>query len=413
MRFEFRLPDVGEGITEAELLTWRTEAGATVREDQPLCEIETDKAVVEIPAPCSGVVQALLAEPGSTLGVGTPIAVFETEQAPRQQFSGEKHGQTAPPAQPASDPDTATAAVTAASETPPPPSNPVRATPGTRRYARERGVDIAAITGSGPKGRVLRDDIEAAAPTPAASPTARPAPAPEAGTQEHRYRLKGPRKAMADNMARAALIPQASTGFRARAKDLVALRERLKHKCGTRISYTALVVKALVPALKRHPLFNASYDETTGEVTEKYRYDIGIAVDTEHGLMVPVLRGADRLSLEQLAAEIDRLAAACRDRSIEPAALRDATFTLSNYGLGGAWDTFGTPIINPPQVAILGMGRIRAEPLVDDEGELQVAQVLNFALSYDHRLLDGMAALRFMDDVLAAVEDPDLLLARS
>ena len=369
--------------------------------------------MVEIPAPCSGVVQALLAEPGSTLGVGTPIAVFETEQAPRQQFSGEKHGQAAPA--PAS--DTATARVTASAAAPAPASGPVRATPGTRRFARERGVDIASVTGSGPKGRVLRDDIEAAAPAaaiPAAMEcgTARVTTPPETGTREHRYRLKGPRKAMADNMARAALIPQASTGFRARANDLVALRERLKHKCSTRISYTALVVKALVPALQSHPLLNASYDETTGEVTEKYRYDIGIAVDTEHGLMVPVLRDADRLSLEQVAAEIDRLAAACRDRSIEPAALRDATFTLSNYGLGGAWDTFGTPIINPPQVAILGMGRIRAEPLVGEDGELQVAQVLNFALSYDHRLLDGMAALRFMGDVIAAVEDPDLLLAR-
>ena len=408
MRFEFRLPDVGEGITEAELLAWRTEAGATVREDQPLCEIETDKAVVEIPAPCSGVVQALLAEPGSTLGVGTPIAVFETEQAPRQQFSGEKHGQAAPA--PAS--DTATARVTASAAAPAPASGPVRATPGTRRFARERGVDIASVTGSGPKGRVLRDDIEAAAPAaaiPAAMEcgTARVTTPPETGTREHRYRLKGPRKAMADNMARAALIPQASTGFRARANDLVALRERLKHKCSTRISYTALVVKALVPALQSHPLLNASYDETTGEVTEKYRYDIGIAVDTEHGLMVPVLRDVDRKGLIELAAELGEISGRARERRLKPDEMRGGCFTISS--LGGIGGTAFTPIVNWPEVAILGASRASMQPQWDGQ-QFVPRLMLPLSLSYDHRVIDGAAAARFTSHLARLLGDLRTLL---
>ena len=404
MRFEFRLPDVGEGITESELLAWHVAPGQDVREDQLLCEIETDKATVEIPAPCSGRVEQLAAQVGQIVKVGEILAVFDAQQAPAQQFSGEKHAAPAP----------------AASATPPAPqpAGPVRAAPSTRRYAHQQDVDLAAVTGSGPKGRVLREDIDAvlaraarpapaspAAPSPAASTPAAPAGG------ERRWRLSGIAKAMYDSMSRAAHVPQATTGFAVNAAAFEAARARLAAHTGQRVSYVALLIKALIPALKAMPQFNASIDDQTLEVVEKHYYHIGFAAYTDAGLVVPVIRDADRLSVVQLSAAIDELAARARDRKLAPDDMRGATFTLSNWGSHGGQDIFGTPIINPPQVAILGMGRVRSEPVVVDDSRIEIQRRLNLVLSYDHRLIDGVTALRFMQPILAAVQDPLLLLA--
>lgn len=405
MRFEFRLPDVGEGITESELLAWHVAPGDEVQEDQTLCEIETDKATVEIPAPCSGRVEQLAAQVGQIVKVGEILAVFDAERAPAQQFSGEKHAAPAIPS-------------TSAAAPPVQPAGPVRAAPSTRRYAQQQDVDLATVTGSGPKGRVLREDIDAVlarvarpAPTPATAPS--PAisapPAPTGG--ERRWRLSGVARAMYDSMSRAAHVPQATTGFAVNAAAFEAARARLAAHTGQRVSYVALLIKALIPALKAMPQFNASIDDDALEVVEKHYYHIGFAAYTDAGLVVPVIRDADRLNVVQLSVAIDDLAARARDRKLAPDDMRGATFTLSNWGSHGGQDIFGTPIINPPQVAILGMGRVRSEPVVVDDSRIEIQRRLNLVLSYDHRLIDGVTALRFMQPILAAVEEPLLLLA--
>ncbi|MFP5464598.1 MAG: dihydrolipoamide acetyltransferase family protein [Gammaproteobacteria bacterium] len=401
MRFEFRLPDVGEGITESELLAWHVAPGDEVQEDQTLCEIETDKATVEIPAPCSGRVEQLAAQVGQIVKVGEILAVFDAERAPAQQFSGERHAAPA-------------LAPTSAAAPPVQPAGPVRAAPSTRRYAHQQDVDLAAVTGSGPKGRVLREDIDAvlarvARPVP--TPTSAPSPAIASSGGERRWRLSGVAKAMYDSMSRAAHVPQATTGFAVNAAAFETARARLAAHTGQRVSYVALLIKTLIPALKAMPQFNASIDDQTLEVVEKHYYHIGFAAYTDAGLVVPVIRDADRLNVVQLSAAIDELAVRARDRKLAPDDMRGATFTLSNWGSHGGQDIFGTPIINPPQVAILGMGRVRSEPVVVDDSRIEIQRRLNLVLSYDHRLIDGVTALRFMQPILAAVQDPLLLLA--
>lgn len=405
MRFEFRLPDVGEGITESELLAWHVAPGDDVQEDQTLCEIETDKATVEIPAPCSGRVEQLAARVGQIVKVGEILAVFDAERAPAQQFSGEKHAASA-------------LAPTSAVAPPIQPAGPVRAAPSTRRYAHQQDVDLTAVTGSGPKGRVLREDIDAVlarvarpVPTPTSAPSSAIASSPAPAGGERRWRLSGVARAMYDSMSRAAHVPQATTGFAVNAAAFETARARLAAHTGQRVSYVALLIKALIPALKAMPQFNASIDDQTLEVVEKHYYHIGFAAYTDAGLVVPVIRDADRLNVVQLSAAIDELAARARDRKLAPDDMRGATFTLSNWGSHGGQDIFGTPIINPPQVAILGMGRVRSEPVVVDDSRIEIQRRLNLVLSYDHRLIDGVTALRFMQPILAAVQDPLLLLA--
>jgi pyruvate dehydrogenase E2 component (dihydrolipoamide acetyltransferase) len=216
---------------------------------------------------------------------------------------------------------------------------------------------------------------------------------------------------MYDSMSRAAHVPQATTGFAVNAAAFEAARARLAAHTGQRVSYVALLIKALIPALKAMPQFNASIDDDTLEVLEKHYYHIGFAAYTDAGLVVPVIRDADRLNVVQLSAAIDDLAARARERKLAPDDMRGATFTLSNWGSHGGQDIFGTPIINPPQVAILGMGRVRSEPVVVDDTRIEIQRRLNLVLSYDHRLIDGVTALRFMQPILAAVQDPLLLLA--
>lgn len=419
MRFEFRLPDVGEGITEAAVLAWHAVPGADVSEDALLLDIETDKATVEVPAPCSGTLAEQRAQAGQTVRVGDVIAVFETEQAPRQQFSGEKHGHA--PAVAAAAPAAAPAVAPSAPAPVEPPAPPpavnstgpaasaagVRAAPSTRAYARAQGIALDDVAGSGPKGRVLKADVDALLARAARAPS--PSPVAAAAGEARRYVLSGIRRAMFESMTRAARIPQASTGFSARGAVLEQLRERLCERTGERISYVALTMKLLLPTLRAFPQFNASLDDDA-TVTEHADYHFGFAAYTEAGLMVPVVRHADRLSLLALNAEITRLTARARERKLSPDEARGATFTVTNWGSHGAQDTFGTPILNPPEVAILGMGRIRDE-VVPVAGAPAVERRAPLVLSYDHRLIDGVTAGAFMAHLIAALEDPATALA--
>ena len=449
-RYEFRLPDPGEGLTEAEIVEWYVEEGEEVREDDPLCDVETDKAVVEIPTPCTGTVVELAADPGDMVQVGEVIAVFETANPPRQQgFEDADSATGADTRETAAEQDSADAQTPGATEetdasadtgprsavsrveagetdtgsaTAAGTDGRVFAAPSTRRYAREQGVDIGAVEGSGPNGRVLREDVdrhlESASPAAGGEPadveTADAAAAP-AGTgprQSVTEPLRGLRRTIAKNMQQSAReIPHITSGYEADAGELVALKERLDEKHDVRVTYTAILMKAVVPAFKEFPLVNASIDMDAGEIHRHQAYNIGVAAHTDDGLLVPVIRNVDQKSIVEVAEELAETVEAARERSLPLEAFSGGTFTITNTGAFAGHGTFGTPIINHPEAAILGVGRIDEKPVAVD-GELEVRERIGFSFSFDHRLVDGVTADRFVETVIEGIEDPDVLLSR-
>lgn len=461
--FEFRLPDPGEGLTEATIEEWLVEEGDQIEEGQVLLEVETDKAIVEIPAPCPGTVVELRAAVGEVKDVGEVIALIETDQPPRQVV-GEGTPATAERARQAEAESAAEAEAAAAESAAEPEPEPgpeaeaataepsptteapaddgstggataderVFAAPSTRRYAAERGVDLQDVEGSGPGGRITRGDVDAhlearqAAAPAEPTPTAEPEPeGPAEGTFQEtpegpvvRKPFTGLRRTIADNMSRSwANVPRVTSGSSVPAKRFIELRENLNEKHDVNITYTALMVKAVVPALKAFPMVNAEIDEENDEIVEKKYYHIGVATNTEAGLLVPVIRNADQKSIVEIAEELGGIVEQARDRSIDLENLRGSTFTITNTGSHGGGDsgtrgTFGTPIVNHPEVAILGMSRIRNEVVPVNDEDMEVQKRLPLTFSYDHRLIDGITAGRFMGMVTSSIEDPDLLLAR-
>lgn len=428
-RFEFRLPDPGEGLTEAELLKWHVSEGELIEEDEPLCTVETDKAVVEIPSPCTGNVSEIVASPSDVVAVGEVIAIFETEHPPRQQFEADavssttsstpEDGESERPdesaTQAAAQRSVDTEDHSAAAPTDDEARN-VFAAPSTRRYAREKGVSLTEVSGSGPHGRILRSDIEVhtedSQPPEQASAIAIPDTDDEQ-TDAIRRPLQGLRRTIAENMTQSMQeIPHVTSGFEADAEAFVSVRERLEEKHEPRISYTALLAKAIVPALQEFPLLNASIDTEADEIVEYRRYDIGIATQTDDGLLVPVIESVDEKSLIEVAAELEELTQAARERDLNRSQLRGSTFTITNVGSHSSHGTFGTPIINHPEAAILGVGRITDEPVATGPDDFEVRKRLNFSLSYDHRIIDGAKAAAFAEYFIEGIEDPDILLAR-
>lgn len=413
MTREFRLPDLGEGTSEGEVLKVLVAAGDTVAEDQPLLEIETDKAAVEVPSPYAGQIARIHVHEGQRVAVGTVLVSFVDSEG----------------VEPA--PATAAAPSAVAPAVTEPKAVPhVLATPATRRRARELGIELESVIGSGPEGRVTTADVEsavrAAAPSPAAPAEEAAALgfAPLAATVEipplpdfakwgpvERVPLRGVRRRIAEHMSLAyALIPHVSHFDRADITDLETFRKH--HQAEGRahdaqLTLTTFVVKAVVAALKRYPQFNASLDPAAGAIVLKHYYHLGVAVDTTRGLIVPVIRDVDRKSVWELATELSHLAARTRDGSVAAEELRGGTFTVTNIGsLGG---TGMVPIINYPEVAILGLARARQEPVVHD-GEITARLMLPLSLTFDHRIADGADAARFMAAIVRDLEDPDRLL---
>lgn len=478
-RFEFRLPDPGEGLTEAELDAWHVAPGDEVADDAVLCDVETDKAIVEIPVPCSGEVLELRADPGDVVAVGDVIAVFATENPPSGQVAvgsddtadggggdGSSGGADSGGGGVGADTESAVTEVddggdgsvageSAASEaaedqgeaesTADASDERVFAAPSTRRYARERGVDVAAVDGSGPGGRVLREDVDAHAEREPADATGggtagdRTAGASSSGTasgraaaasrggggdgeseatvDEHgevvRRPLRGLRATIAENMVESErTIPHVTSMFEADASDLVALKENLDEKLDAPVSYTALVLKAVVPALQEFPTLNASVDDETGEIAEKRYYNLGVATHTEDGLLVPVVEDVDEKSVAEVSAEIADLAERARERTVDASDLAGGTFTVTNTGSHSEHGTFGTPIIRHPEVAILGLSRIKNRPVAVSDTDVEVRPVLELSLSYDHRLVDGVTASQFAEHVIESIEDRDVFTAR-
>ena len=414
MARDFVLPDLGEGLTEAEIRQVLVREGEVVREDAPLLEVETDKATVEIPSPVGGRVEKIHVQPGQTVKVGQVLVSFGDGAAP-----------------------TAKQAPSAAAEAPPTRrEGPAPATPSTRRLAREMGVDLRAVNGSGPGGRVTDDDVRAAASGAPASATARlaeraPAPAvPVVAKPLARVGVEPPplpkfeqwgpierqplshlRRTIAERMTLSAtLIPHVTHFDRADITDLDALiRRKLEagKARGVTLTLTSFLLKAVALSLGEHPHFNASLDPAAGELIVKRYVHLGVAVATERGLIVPVIRGVDEKPLLELQRELGALAQRVRDGKATLEDLRGGTFTVTNIGaLGG---TGAIPIINYPEVAILGVARGREEPVVRD-GAIVPRLLLPLSLTFDHRVADGADGARFASAIVRRLEHPDELL---
>jgi 2-oxoglutarate dehydrogenase complex dihydrolipoamide succinyltransferase (E2) component len=403
--FELKLPDIGEGIAEGEILKWLVKEGEKITEEQPLVEVMTDKVNVQIPSPRTGTVTRILAKEGESVKVGQVILVIDSGVA--EQVTGPK------PAESTSKP---TAAASQQVQGPRPgaaAAEGVLATPATRKLAREMGVDVTKLRGSGSMGRITEEDIRKAAtqgrvtggPAVVASPSVgRP--------NEERVPVRGLRKIVAERMAKSIhTTAQVTHVDEADMTELVLLREAFKgsaEKRGVKLTFLPLMIKAVIPALKEFPYVNASLDEEAGEIVLKKSYNIGIATDTENGLVVPVVKDADRKDVFEIAAEIQQLAAKARSGQLTLDDVHGSTFTITNQGSVGG--LFGTPIINYPESAILGTHKISKRPLVRD-GKVEIRDVMYLSLSFDHRILDGAYAARFVNRVIGVIQDPKLLLA--
>jgi 2-oxoisovalerate dehydrogenase E2 component (dihydrolipoyl transacylase) len=462
-RREFRLPDVGEGLTEADIVAWRVKPGDTVIINQIIVDIETAKAVVELPSPYAGVVAALLVSEGQTVDVGTPIIAVdvpgaagggapvpapparpepvpepEPEPVPTDPAVIAAEGprpsseDLVPPVPPPAErqavlvgygvkagattrrPRKAPAGIGSVAETRPATGNgaagahvSVLAKPPVRKLARELGVDLGGLAGTGPAGSITRDDVQQAAVTPAPRAVAAPA-----GLREERIPIKGVRKHTAAAVAASARQAPHVTEFLqidvdATVEAVGRLRE-LPEFAGVRVSPLLLVARALLTAVARHPMINSTWDEDAQEIVVKHYVNLGIAAATDRGLVVPNIKGAEGLDLPALAGALADLAATARAGRASPADLSGGTITITNVGVFGV--DSGTPIITPPEAAILAFGQIKDAPWVVD-GQLAVRKVTTLSLSFDHRIVDGDLGSAVLRDIGAMLHDPLRMLA--
>ena len=418
MAREFLLPDIGEGLTEAEIVRWLVPVGGRVEADQPVVEVETDKAVVEIPSPYAGTVMRHGGAEGETIRVGSVLVVIGEEgeveaSAPAAPEPEPTHA--APPIVGSLSEEAevlSPAGQTAAGQG----ATAVKALPIVRKLARDMGIDLGQVSGTGPEGRITRDDVLAAAPTttetrePAEEPLPQPetagSPAPVSGEDERRP-LSRLRRTIASNMAKSwAEIPHVTTFDEVDATRLVEIRSALGARHEVKLPMEALVIKAVVPALEAFPEFNATLDGD--DLIVHGSYHIGIAVDTPDGLLVAVIRDTGPRAVLDIASEVRRLGDGARDRSLAPDELTGQTFTVSNIGAVGGGQ--GTPIVPYGTTAILSVGRAQ-EKVVVSNGDLAIAPVMPLSLSYDHRVIDGAQGRRFMALVIENLEEPALFLA--
>ncbi len=436
MSFQFKLPDIGEGIHEGEIVKWFVKPGDKVKEDDVLCEVQNDKAVVEIPSPVEGTVLEVLVEEGTVATVGQVLVSFDAPGYENLQFKGDE-GHEAPqpsptPADPAPSPSQqAEAPKPAVSPVPTgstakaeaDPNHRIIAMPSVRKYAREKGIDIHMVSGTGPNGRVLKGDIDAFLSGGAAPQTfqqeaaqlddtqALAVPIPHGEYPETREKMSGIRKAIAKAMVNSKhTAPHVTLMDEVDVTKLVAHRKKFKEVAaakGIKLTFLPYIVKALTSALREFPVLNTSLDDAANEIIHKHYYNIGIAADTEKGLLVPVVKDAERKSVFAISNEINELAAKARDGKLSPNEMKGASCTISNIGsAGGQWFT---PVINHPEVAILGVGRIAEKPIVRD-GEIVAAPVLALSLSFDHRMIDGATAQHAMNHIKRLLNDPEILL---
>lgn len=424
MPFEFKMPDIGEGVVDGEIVRWFIQAGDLITEDQPMVEVMTDKATVEIPSPRKGKILAITGKEGEIVKVGQTLVVIETDgdarlEAPLQQTQDARQENPKAPARVAEAQPGAGGAGTGprpvnGEETPAEadPNSRVLATPATRKLARELGVDLQRVP-PGAKGRVNKEDlqrfVEGAPAAPAAGAGAQPAKL-EPGEREERVPLRGLRKRIAEKMVQSKHVaPHYTYVEEADFTDLSILREKIAERVaagGVKMTYLPLIIKATVAALKKYPLVNASLDDARQEIVLRRYYNIGIGVATEQGLNVPIIRDADRLSVVEIARELERISREAREGKTRLEDLRGGTFTITSLGpLGGL---MATPIINYPEVAILGVHKIGPRPVVRN-GQIVIREMGNLSVSLDHRVVDGAIGAQFLHELIAHVETPGLL----
>jgi pyruvate dehydrogenase E2 component (dihydrolipoamide acetyltransferase) len=392
-KYEFKLPDIGEGLAEAEVAKWLVKVGDHVVEDQPVLEMMTDKAAVEIPAPGAGVIVEQRVDEGAVVKIGAVLYVLETEarigaasnQAPTHTTA---EAATAPVPAPAGEAG-------------------VLAPPAVRKLARELGVDLAQVRGSGPNGRISAEDVQRHGAAPSA-PAVVAKPTPAGG---ERVPLRGVRRRMAETMAESSRTIAHVTGFHELdAGEFQAAYRRLRSEAearGRRFPFDTLLVRAAAVALQRHPIFNSSLDVERMELVMHAQANIGVATATPDGLIVPVVANAGASSLDDLAVEVDRIAAAAREGRASVADLRGGTFTISNTG---AWrGAQGTSLIRPPEVALVAFGRIEDRAVVRD-GQVVARPIMPMSVTFDHRVIDGEQGLTFALTLRELIENPERLL---
>lgn len=428
--FDFPLPDIGEGVVEGELVAWLVKPGDEVAEDQPMFEVMTDKATVEIPSPRRGKIVATFGKEGEIIKVGDVVVTIE--MAPGQT-APILHGHGGMAMNKPAGAEASCASTQMAASLPealPQPEVPatmaevsvsaasgrVLATPATRKLARDLGVDIQRVPGTGPVGRVTKGDVQAfssgkVATHPEVSGAfAMPAPAAQPQLEE-RIALRGLRKKISEKMVQSAFTaPHFTYMDELDATKLIAMRAESKKAAesqGAKLTYLPFIMKAVVAALKKFPLLNASLDDATGEIVVKKYYNLGIAVAGEIGLIVPVIKDVDKKSILQLAKEVAEVAERARVGRNHPEELKGGTFTISSIGSVGG--LFATPIINHPEVGILAVMKIKERPVIRD-GQIAIGQVMNLALSFDHRVVDGAVGADFTNEVIRYLENPSNLM---
>ena len=452
MRYMFKFPDIGEGITEGQIVEWRVKKGQQVQTGDPLVEMETDKVVTDIPSPRDGTVVAIYGSEGDTINVGDPLVELEIEGVSSEEAQQIAEEKPAPPSQepvdegdggvvgtievagegaylPASDEGVDRSEQTESGR----PRGKALATPVARAVARNLNIDINQIRGTGPAGRVTKDDVHRFAEGQAGGETAggtrgraatgaggtgvrggggAGAPGTTGAEDDLEYRqLSGIRKTIARHMVESKHnAAHMSVTEEAEISELVELRARHKQRFadkGVRLTYLPFILKAIAAALKRHPSINAEMDLEHNRMIYYHRYNLGIAVDTDEGLMVPVIRDVDRRPLSEIAAAIDDLSSRARERKLAMDELKGGTFSVTSFGsIGGL---FAVPVINYPEAGILGIGRIHKRPVVTegpDGDEIGIGTIMPLSLSVDHRIVDGGEATRFLNDIVEFLESP-------
>ncbi|MBO0449587.1 dihydrolipoyllysine-residue acetyltransferase [Enterococcus sp. MJM12] len=424
--YQFKLPDIGEGIAEGEIVKWFVKPGDTINEDDTLLEVQNDKSVEEIPSPVTGTVKNILVSEGTVANVGDVLVEID---AP-----GHNDAPKSAPAAPVSEAATPEASLTSSVVKAADPNKRVLAMPSVRQYAREKDVDITQVTATGKGGRVTKEDIDnflngnTSAATAATTstqatdvqqsqPAAKAAPAPKAftsnmGDMEERVALTPTRKAIAKAMVTSKQIaPHVTLHDEVEVSALWDHRKKFKEVAaenGTKLTFLPYVVKALTATAKKFPVLNASIDDAKQEIVYKHYYNIGIATDTDHGLYVPNVKNADQKGMFAIADEINDKAQLAHDGKLAADDMRNGTITISNIGsVGGG---FFTPVINYPEVAILGVGTIAQQPVVNAEGEIVVGRVMKLSLSFDHRIVDGATAQKAMNNIKRLLANPELML---
>lgn len=397
MAYEFKLPDIGEGLHEAEIVKWYVSVGDEVKEDQLIAEIQTDKAVVEMTTPVAGKVTALAGGEGDVVKVGEMLITLEQDASQNKASSERTDGQqTGQPTHPRKLPKRVIAA------------------PVVRKRARELGIDITEVKGSAKGGRITIEDLEQFVRDRGKKmkPSAAPGPDLKAFTpqEDERIPMKGLRKRIAEKMVQSKFTAPHVTGLdEFDVTKLVRLRKQLLEQVepNIKLTYLPFIIKAATKALKEHPYFNASLDEERNEIILKKQYNIGIATATKEGLVVPVIKHADQKSILEIAAEIDELSRKARDQKLSLSDMQGGTFTITSTGMKGGW--FATPIINYPEVAILGVHAIKKRPVVVND-EIVIRDMMGISITFDHRVIDGEPSGHFMETIANILENPELLL---